>query len=74
MQMGSRALTLREAVLMILDLIPSTVHETAKVLGCSVPSVQPRFSELEDVGLIRDSGKRRKNAVSGKSAIVWEAV
>ena len=48
-----------------------TVHETAARAGWPVPSIQPRIAELAALGLIIDSGERRRNA-SGKKAIVWK--
>lgn len=71
--MKEKAPKLWEIVLAELKLGPKTVHETAEALGRTVPSIQPRFSELETRGLIIDSGERHTNAVSGKSAIVWKA-
>ena len=47
-----------------------TAHEAAALLRADKSAIQPRLSELRTMGLIRDSGKRRKNA-SGKNAIVW---
>ena len=48
-----------------------TADEVAALLGESVLSCRPRFSELHALGLIRDTGERRLNA-SGRRAIVWE--
>ena len=64
--------TLRANVMRVLGEEPLTVHEAAERLDLSVPSVQPRFSELKRMGKIEDSGKRRVNEVSGKKAIVWK--
>jgi len=50
-----------------------TTNELAERLDIVREAVQPRTSELRQMGKIRDSGQRRKNA-SGKSAIVWVAV
>ena len=47
-----------------------TADEVAELLGRSVLAVRPRVSELYDIGLIRDSGERRRNA-SGINAKVW---
>lgn len=47
-----------------------TADELAVGLDMDRYSIQPRTSELKRKGVIRDSGKRRKNA-SGKTAIVW---
>lgn len=71
MQMTGRAFTLREGVLLILDLVPSTADECAEFMGRTVLSIRPRLTELEHMGHIRDTGRRRKN-ISGRYAIVWE--
>jgi hypothetical protein len=49
-----------------------TADECADLMGESILSIRPRFSELKRIGMIHDSGERRKNA-SGKSAVVWTA-
>jgi len=49
-----------------------TTDELADHLEVDRGSVQPRTSELRLLGLIRDSGQRRKNR-SGIRAIVWTA-
>lgn len=51
-----------------------TVHEAANELGLTVPSIQPRFSELRAQDMIYDSGERRVNHASGHRAIVWKAI
>ena len=63
---------LRASVLEALRRQPMTVHECAVELEQPVPSVQPRFSELRAKAMIEDSGLRRRNALSGKKAIVWQ--
>ncbi len=50
-----------------------TADETAAALEQSVLTVRPRFSELRALGRIVDTGARRVNTSSGKSAIVWAA-
>ena len=65
--------TLRAKVLEALRVSPATVHEMAARLDKTVPSIQPRFSELRASGKIEPTGKRRPNA-SGMSAHVWRAV
>lgn len=50
-----------------------TADQCAGLLGLSILSVRPRFSELALLGKVRDTGERRKNQ-SGRSAIVWQAV
>lgn len=47
-----------------------TADECAEVLGRSVLSIRPRFSELARLGMIADSGIRRANE-SGRQAIAW---
>ena len=49
-----------------------TADELAARLGMDRSSIQPRTSELRRKGIIRDSGRRRRNA-TGKLAIVWIA-
>lgn len=49
-----------------------TADELAARLKMDLWSIQPRTSELKRKGLIRDSGRRRRNA-TGKQAIVWIA-
>jgi hypothetical protein len=46
--------------------------ELAKALDCRVNQIQPRTSELQRMGLIRDGGNRRPNEW-GNSSIVWIA-
>lgn len=50
-----------------------TADELAAYLGLTRWSIQPRTSELRRMGLIRDSGRRRRN-VTAKDAIVWVIV
>jgi len=47
-----------------------SADQCAYVLGRSVLSIRPRFSELNAADLIEDSGTRTLND-SGKRAIVW---
>ncbi|MCG7348949.1 hypothetical protein [Sphingomonas sp. ACRSK] len=47
-----------------------TADEVAGRLGLSILSIRPRLTELSRLGLVRDSGLRRRNA-SGRKAIVW---
>jgi len=49
-----------------------TADELAARLELDRWTIQPRTSELRRKGLIRDSGRRRRN-VTGKPAIVWIA-
>ena len=69
--MRSRAGNLRAKVLEHLKQKPMTVHECARAMNETVPSTQPRFSELRAMGLIEDSGERRQND-SCRKAIVWK--
>ncbi len=50
-----------------------TVDQTCSIANYPRYSLQPRFTELRKLGLIRDTGERRPN-VSGASAKVWRAV
>ncbi len=47
-----------------------TANELAAKLQLDRSSIQPRTTELRRLGLIRDSGNRRRN-ITGKQAIVW---
>lgn len=64
---------LRSIVLCALKMSPGTVHEIAAFAHLSVPTIQPRFSELRKMGKIEPTGERRKNASDSK-AHVWRAV
>jgi predicted ArsR family transcriptional regulator len=70
--MQPRARTLRDRVLALLKDGAFTTDEAAHILGKTVLSVRPRFSELLKMGQIVDTGRTRKNA-SGISATVWKA-
>lgn len=48
-----------------------TAEEAAGILYMDRVSVQPRFSELKALGLVKDSGLRRINPSSRKRAVVW---
>ena len=50
-----------------------TADEVADRLGLSILAIRPRVTELNKLGLIRDTGDRRANA-SGRGAIVWNAM
>ena len=50
-----------------------TADECAEALHMWPFTVRPRCTELGRKGIIRDSGKRRKN-VTGRMAIVWVVV
>jgi predicted ArsR family transcriptional regulator len=69
--MKPRAPTIRDRILGLLTpAFQCTPDEAADILGISILSVRPRFSELEKMGKIVDSGERRRNE-SGHKAIVW---
>lgn len=65
-----KAETIRGLVLRHLRDYNMTTDEMAARLDLDKLSVRPRFSELREMGLISDTGRRRKN-LSGKLAIVW---
>lgn len=62
---------LRFAVLGVLKTRPMTADETAAALNQSVLTIRPRLTELLRMGVIEDSGERRRNE-SGKLAKVWK--
>jgi predicted ArsR family transcriptional regulator len=65
-----RAAILRERSLAALKHRPMTADEVAAHLGESVLSIRPRITELHELGLIEQTGERRRNA-SGRMAAVW---
>ena len=64
------AATLRASCLAYVNVGPITADECAALISESILSIRPRFSELRAMGLIEDTGSRRKNA-SGRNAVVW---
>lgn len=72
---ATKAPRLRRLVLGILCEHPKnlTVDQVCAIAKLPRYSLQPRFSELLKLGLIRDTGERREN-VSGARAKVWRAV
>lgn len=50
---------------------PMTADEVAGRLGLSILTVRPRVTELVKLGIIADTGTRRRNA-SGHTAKVYE--
>lgn len=46
------------------------VHEIARALNRTIPTIQPRVSELRRLGRIKPSGRRCRNE-SGASAHTW---
>jgi len=69
------AANIRKKVLWILGRaeIPLTSEEIAAGLGLPYRSVQPRLSELRDLGLVEDSGERGVSTYN-KSVIKWGLV
>lgn len=69
-----RAGALRSRILELLMRHPAglTSDETATMLGETVLSVRPRFSELRQLGHVERTGERRQNA-SGLNAHVFRA-
>lgn len=68
------ATTLRRMALDVLRRWPSglTADEVALVMRRDVLSIRPRLTELKRLGMVRDSGVRRKNR-SGRNAAVMVA-
>jgi predicted transcriptional regulator len=62
----------REAVLALLAKHPEglTTHEIAARLLLPVASIQPRVSELRNLGRIESTGKRRRNATGASAAVM----
>ena len=54
----------------LLDRRGMTADEIAVEIGEDRLAVRPRLTELQALGLVKDSGDRRKND-SGRRAIVW---
>lgn len=65
----SRKFLLNIALRSLRALGEATVLECLATTDCSRESLQPRFSELIELGLVKPTGKRRLNP-SGKSAAV----
>lgn len=70
--MKTRAPTLRDKVLALLQKDALTADETAARLGENILSVRPRLSELVKMNLIYDTGLTSKND-SGVRAVIWRA-
>ncbi|WP_203309631.1 hypothetical protein [Sphingomonas beigongshangi] len=66
---------LRQVVLKTLCAHPEnlTVDQVCAITGRPRYSLQPRFTELRKLGMIRATEERRRKA-SGANAIVWRAV
>jgi predicted ArsR family transcriptional regulator len=69
-----KTFTLREQAMETLRLHgPLTADAVAKLAGVSPFAMRPRLTELRHLGLIEDTGLRRRND-NGKSAAVWRLV
>jgi predicted ArsR family transcriptional regulator len=53
---------------------PMTPDEIADDLQESILAVRPRISELRSKALVRATGERRRNAISGRQALVFVRV
>ena len=62
--------TLRKKCLEIISESRGLTADEATVAGASLLAIRPRVSELRDLGVVVDSGLRRRNR-SGRRAIVW---
>lgn len=62
---------LHRACLEIVAVLPSTPDEVAIIIGRDKLAIRPRMTELRALGLIEDSGERRRNPSSGLKAIVY---
>ena len=67
-----RAPTVRDQILSLLKRNELTPDEAAKILGVSILTARPRFSELFRLGKIFRTGDTRANE-SGIRADVWSA-
>ena len=70
------AITLRARVFDYIEgmgLSGATDHEIVEALGMQLQTVNPRRNELVNLGLIVDSGDRRKTP-SGRKAKVWKVI
>lgn len=64
---------LEQLTLASLRRAPKTMDEVAEDLGIDRLSIRPRGSALKEKGLIKATGKKRKNR-SGRPANVWMVV
>ena len=71
-QIEPTAGTLRRMVLEAIREKPSTDHELQEALGLEGSTERPRRREVQQAGLIEDSGDRRPTP-SGRLAVVWRA-
>lgn len=73
--MAPKAGTLQAEVLRVLrEHGPLATFEMPRLIGATYRSLQPRTSELRNLGWIRDTGQRREDPETGKAAIVWGLV
>lgn len=70
--MKPKVSVLRRMVLGALEIRPMTTMEIAHHIRQRYETIQPRTSELKDMGLIKDSGARGISRDPRKKAIVWE--
>lgn len=68
------AQSLREQVLAAIRQKPRTSFELARDLGHPFEGIQPRTSELREMGLIEDSGARGVSRSPRTKSIVWQVV
>ena len=68
-----KAPNLRERVLAAVKAEPGSPEAIARRLDVPVMNVRPRLSELSNLRLVEDSGKRDL-ASGGRKAIIWRAV
>lgn len=61
-----------DVLAVVKDLRP-TAEEAADAMGRYLYTVAPRITELQKLGLVRDSGERRMTR-RRRRAVVWEAV
>lgn len=69
--MRPKVSVLRQMVLGALKIRPMTTMEIAHHIRQRYEAVQPRTSELKDMGFIKDSGARGISRDPRKRAIVW---
>ncbi|HMP83239.1 MAG TPA: hypothetical protein PKA41_11110 [Verrucomicrobiota bacterium] len=54
---------------------PQDSHQLANACQVSPDAMSPRMSELEELGLVRDSGERHSSVSGrGRKLKVWEAI
>jgi predicted ArsR family transcriptional regulator len=68
-----KAPTIRDQVLSLLKRQDCTPDEAAAILGLSILTVRPRFSELSRMHCIIKTGSKRRND-SGMNADVYTAI